>query len=246
MGKGAGNGLAQPLARIHSDLVLPEDDFGWLGEALELTDIRLDQHFRVRTGVRRLAQSAEITATCRLQYSLNSGPWSYVTDISSAVRLRPTVRHPDGQDNLKLLLATGVIADLDNGGYQSEGDGSTDLYSWPGGFAGTRWFEPEWSCFFPAGGVAVGNTIRFRALLGTGAVFSGFYNFGLVKVVDEVIGQSVDFGSEVSPSVCVSFDVRPSVRARVETLPSVRAGHGINSSVRMRTEIESSVKIKNE
>ena len=251
-GDGGGNGFSQPSARIHSDLVLPEDDFGWLGEANsqvkagQPADVRPSQHFRVRINVRRVSLSTEVTETIRLQLSLNNGSFSFVTDVSSTARLRPTVRHPDGQDNLKLLLTSGFIADPDNGGYQSEGDGSTDLYSWPGGFVGARRFEPEWSCFFPVGGVAAGDSLRFRALLGTGAIFDGFYAFGTVDVADEVVNQSVDFRSEIGPSVRAVSDVRPSGRARVETLPSGRAGSGITPSVRMRTGIGQSVRAGHE
>lgn len=241
------NGLLQELARIHSNNVLPGQDFGWLGNLNMSVDVPIGTIFRPRLTIRRFNRTAPLNTTVRLQFERNlSGNWFFITDVSDLVKLAPTIRFEDEDDSLDLLLTTtGTLVDGINGGYQSEGDGITGFYSFPSGTSAVRW-EPEWSCVCH-GSVLVDDSFKFRAVMGNGNLFAvGYSNNGRITAKAPVVDGVVKFKSEITQAIQMVSKIQPAVRMKSDIAASVRMKSNIKSAVRMKTEITRAVNMKTE
>lgn len=240
------NGLVQEFARLHSNNVLPGQDFGWLGDLDEVVDVPIGVIFRPRVTIRRLNRTASLNLVARPQFSRNSGSWIFITDVSDFVKLVPTIRFEDGDDSINLILTgVGTIADFDNDGYQSEGTGATGGYMFPSGTGTIRW-EPEWCCVLHGSTVAE-DSFRFRAVRSTGVLFAQGYNqFGRVVAKAPVVDGVVKFKSEISQAVQMTSSIGPAVRMESDIAAAVRMKSNVKSSVRMKTEITRAVNMKTE
>ncbi len=241
------NGLRQEFARIHSNDVLPNQNFGWNGDLDEVVDMPIGTIFRPRFTIRRLNRTASLNLAARLQFQRDLGPWLFTTDVSTLCKFVKTIRFEDDDDSLDLLLTNlGSINDFDNNGYQSEGTGVAGGYTYPSGTGTIRW-EPEWSCMLH-GLTEAEDSFRFRVVRSTGATFDeGYDQFCRVIAKDPVIDgtpkfksgiiQAVQMVSKIQSAVDIKSNIKPVVCMESNILPTVNMKTKIKQTVNMKTEI---------
>lgn len=242
------NGLFQEFVRIHSDNVLPSQNFGWLAGLGGIADVPIGTVFRPRITISRAARSSVLNGTFRIQFERNlNGSWIFITNISDFCMLMPTIRFADNDHSLDLLLTTsGTINDLINGGYQSFGNGTTsDIYVFPAGISGIK-FEPEWSCVFHGSTVA-DDSFRFRAVRSNGVVFAeGYDQYGFADAKAVVVDRVPKFKSEISQSVNMISQIQSAVGMKSDITAAVCMESNILGAVRMKTEISQAVNMRTE
>lgn len=216
------NGFTQERARVHSDLVLPSQNLGWIGPNDTTANQRIGQIFRPRVSVRRLSRTLTSNTGLRLQVRENVvlPDFIFVTDVSDFVKLVPTIRFDDEDDSLdRHLVVGGTLVATDNDALQSEGDGQTKQIIWPPSTGANR-LEPEWSCMMH-GSAAVGNNFIFRAVRQNGQEFEVSYaEFCRVTATDGSTGVA-KLKTDTQQSVCLETDTAQSVNMKSDSIQSV-------------------------
>lgn len=242
------DGLFQQFARIHSDKVLPSQNFGWLEDFNVVANVPIGTIFRPRITISRRSRTTQINLTFRLQFQRNlSGSFIFVTDVSDFCKLIPTVRFRNGNDSLDLLLTTdGFINDFDNNAYISEGDGETlRTYTFPPNEPDAK-FEPEWSCIFH-GSTLKDDSFRFRSIKANGDIFpEGYSQFGLVDAKDPIIDRVPKFKTEISQVVNLVSKINPAVRMKSNIIVAVNMCSSVFETIRIKTEISKAVDMRTE